>query len=232
MQFTAIRLSTLALGSAIIFSVAGSGAITAHAQSAVQPDKPIVLKHFTKSAAVKKKRVRQARGEATSKTDKAKIKADATDPAAAKQHGDIDTNDSAFATGAAGIAGAAALTVPSQAAVTEPAPPSDQASEIHQRMVGAVPTEPKPETSAATPVEAAPQVVAAEEISELDRAGASVIAPPVTLANVTLEFDAGSGSVVTSSDSTAWDKTSLIGRIFIAVGGFLTIASAARMMFV
>ena len=31
------------------------------------------------------------------------------------------------------------------------------------------------------------------------------------------------------SESTTWDQTSLIGKIFIAVGALLTMASAARM---
>jgi hypothetical protein len=35
-------------------------------------------------------------------------------------------------------------------------------------------------------------------------------------------------AAVSSSDST-WDQTSLIGKIFIAFGGLLTLASAARM---
>ena len=32
-----------------------------------------------------------------------------------------------------------------------------------------------------------------------------------------------------SNDSSTWDKTSLIGKIFIAFGALLTMASAARM---
>ena len=32
-----------------------------------------------------------------------------------------------------------------------------------------------------------------------------------------------------STDDSAWSQTSLIGKIFIAFGGLLTLASAARM---
>jgi hypothetical protein len=32
-----------------------------------------------------------------------------------------------------------------------------------------------------------------------------------------------------SNDDSAWSQTSLIGKIFIAFGGLLTLASAARM---
>jgi hypothetical protein len=35
--------------------------------------------------------------------------------------------------------------------------------------------------------------------------------------------------VLASSDSSAWDQTSLIGKVFIGFGALLTMASAARM---
>jgi hypothetical protein len=34
---------------------------------------------------------------------------------------------------------------------------------------------------------------------------------------------------VTASDNSTWNHTSLIGKIFIAFGGLLTLGSAARM---
>jgi hypothetical protein len=36
--------------------------------------------------------------------------------------------------------------------------------------------------------------------------------------------------VLASSDNSAWDQTSLIGKVFIAFGALLTMASAARML--
>jgi hypothetical protein len=35
--------------------------------------------------------------------------------------------------------------------------------------------------------------------------------------------------LASGSDSSTWDQTSLIGKIFIAFGALLTMASAARM---
>jgi hypothetical protein len=35
--------------------------------------------------------------------------------------------------------------------------------------------------------------------------------------------------LASSNDSSTWDQTSLIGKIFIAFGALLTMASAARM---
>ena len=36
-------------------------------------------------------------------------------------------------------------------------------------------------------------------------------------------------SVLANGESSTWDQTSLIGKIFIAFGALLTMASAARM---
>jgi hypothetical protein len=36
-------------------------------------------------------------------------------------------------------------------------------------------------------------------------------------------------TAASSNESSTWDQTSLIGKIFIAFGGLLTLASAARM---
>ena len=67
------------------------------------------------------------------------------------------------------------------------------------------------------------QVVAADQLNDLDRA-LGENKPPLTLARATID----SPEVASNSEST-WDKTSLIGKVFIAFGGLLTMASAARM---
>jgi hypothetical protein len=71
------------------------------------------------------------------------------------------------------------------------------------------------------------QVVPADQLNDLDRA-ITDDKPPLTLAKATL--DTPEPEVATSSSSNSpWDKTSLIGKIFVACGGLLTMASAARM---
>jgi hypothetical protein len=70
------------------------------------------------------------------------------------------------------------------------------------------------------------QLVAADQLNDLDRA-ISEDKPPLTLAKATIDTPAP--EVVASEGSTSWDKTSLVGKIFIAFGGLLTMASAARM---
>jgi hypothetical protein len=86
---------------------------------------------------------------------------------------------------------------------------------------------------ASPPPAADGQVVSADQLNDVDRALrenpaniklASAEAPGTTVAQ------APSPSATTSSnESSTWDQTSLIGKIFIGFGALLTAASAARM---
>jgi hypothetical protein len=77
------------------------------------------------------------------------------------------------------------------------------------------------------------QVVAADQLNDVDRAlrqsppaAATPPAAPLTVASA----EAPAAPVAAgSNDSSAWDQTSLIGKIFIGFGALLTMASAARM---
>jgi hypothetical protein len=74
------------------------------------------------------------------------------------------------------------------------------------------------------------QVVAPDQLNDVDRALHEANAPAAPIAMAAAEPPAApvmAGSAA-SSDST-WDKTSLIGKIFIGFGALLTMASAARM---
>jgi hypothetical protein len=75
------------------------------------------------------------------------------------------------------------------------------------------------------------QVVAADQINDLDRALHEAKAPAPAQAIALAETPAApSGPVMASSKvDSAWDQTSLIGKIFIGFGALLTMASAARM---
>ncbi len=72
------------------------------------------------------------------------------------------------------------------------------------------------------------QVVAADQLNDVDRALRESPPPGTTPA---AEAPAAPAAPVTASsgESTAWDQTSLIGKIFIGFGALLTMASAARM---
>jgi hypothetical protein len=79
----------------------------------------------------------------------------------------------------------------------------------------------------------AQQVVSADQLNELDRAlheSMSPAPPTPTLALASAEVPAAAPPVTaTSGESSTWDQTSLIGKIFIGFGTLLTMASAARM---
>ncbi len=76
------------------------------------------------------------------------------------------------------------------------------------------------------------ELVAADQLNDVDRALSENTndkdkAPSATLAMAVAQAPAQTQAV--STDNSAWDQTSLIGKIFIAFGGLLTLASAARM---
>jgi hypothetical protein len=81
-------------------------------------------------------------------------------------------------------------------------------------------------------------VVASDQLNEMDRAlqesqsqnqsAAQPPAPAAAMMTAQAPTPASAAPVATADDST-WDRTSLIGKIFIAAGALLTMASAARM---
>jgi hypothetical protein len=80
-------------------------------------------------------------------------------------------------------------------------------------------------------------VVASDQLNEMDRAlqesqqqnqpAAQPQQPAPAVAMTTAQ--APTAAPVASTDDSTWDRTSLIGKIFIAAGALLTMASAARM---
>jgi hypothetical protein len=93
------------------------------------------------------------------------------------------------------------------------------------------PQGPAPAANRAPAPAANTELVAADQLNDVDRALSEAKAeekpalpPTPTVAMAMAQAPAS----VSSSDST-WDQTSLIGKIFIAFGGLLTLASAARM---
>ncbi|NEV78822.1 hypothetical protein DYI24_17440 [Rhodopseudomonas sp. BR0C11] len=123
----------------------------------------------------------------------------------------------------ASIANANAQATPAEAAQAQPTP-STEASQ------------------AAAPAAAAgatnPAVIAADQVNDLDRAATDAPQlqaqmqpqqPAAAETAATPQPQADTQAKATTHDDDAWDKASLIGKIFIAAGGLLTLASAARM---
>lgn len=74
------------------------------------------------------------------------------------------------------------------------------------------------------------QVVAPDQLNDIDRALQQDNPPVQKAAVAATDTQPRPASVMASSQpSSAWDQSSLIGKIFIGVGTLLTLASAARM---
>src|SRR6185295_5617110 len=92
-------------------------------------------------------------------------------------------------------------------------------------------SQPDPAPAQTAPADAA--LVAADQLNEVDRVMSEAKieekdkdkAPAATPAVPVAQAPA----VAASTDDSSWGQASLIGKIFIAFGGLLTLASAARM---
>jgi hypothetical protein len=73
------------------------------------------------------------------------------------------------------------------------------------------------------------QVVAADQLNELDRALHESPRPAMAMASADAPVAPAAPVMASSNASSTWDQTSLIGKIFIGFGALLTMASAARM---
>lgn len=85
------------------------------------------------------------------------------------------------------------------------------------------------------PSTATADIVSPDELNEIDRAltDDKPATPHLAMASIDIAPSASNvdpiGGAAVTSDSAAWNHTSLIGKIFIAFGGLLTLGSAARM---
>jgi hypothetical protein len=74
------------------------------------------------------------------------------------------------------------------------------------------------------------QIVAPDQLNDVDRALREDPPQQTTLAMSSADAAAASATpVMASSESSSWDQSSLIGEICIASGALLTLASAARL---
>ena len=67
-------------------------------------------------------------------------------------------------------------------------------------------------------------LVAPDQVNDVDRTVSQDTAPAPTLSMMVPQTP----TTISNVDST-WGRTSLIGKVFVALGGLLTLASAARM---
>ena len=84
-----------------------------------------------------------------------------------------------------------------------------------------------PQTSATQPADG--QMLASDQLNDVDRAVHEATPPAQPAAAAPDETPAQRTVAIAGNDHSLWDETSLIGKLFIAFGTLLTIASAARM---
>jgi len=72
-------------------------------------------------------------------------------------------------------------------------------------------------------------VVASDQLNDVDRALQETPPRQQTVALAVVRPTSATAKPAAASDNNAWDQTSLIGKLFIAFGALLTMASAARM---
>lgn len=99
---------------------------------------------------------------------------------------------------------------------------------------------PAPQLGSATASEAPPttakaeaEVIPSDELNDVDRAMAAQAepAPTLALASVNTPEPVTTGQAASAGDdNSSWAQASLIGKLFIAFGGLLTLASAVRML--
>jgi hypothetical protein len=184
-------------------------------QASREAGEPIVLKKFTKSRHAQRKSSKTAQ---KSTTDKKATEADAA-------------GNSAAGNSAAGSTAIPPSVANANAQLASADTPSGSARAMSARANNILltaaesPADPQPAADA--------QVVAADQLNDLDRAleeskpAAQESQPPAaTLAMVRAP---AAPVMAKGDDSSTWDQTSLIGKIFIAFGALLTVASAARM---
>jgi hypothetical protein len=107
--------------------------------------------------------------------------------------------------------------------------PPDDANSVSTKAGNVLRAMAAQQSDAAEPQAPAPaantELVAADQLNDVDRALSEekpVLPPTVAMAMA-------QAPATLSPDDSAWGQTSLIGKIFIAFGGLLTLASAARM---
>jgi hypothetical protein len=113
------------------------------------------------------------------------------------------------------------------AQLAAPDAPADNAKAMTERANTIV------QSTADAPVDAQPAndppVVAPDQLNDVDRSLRDSAPPAETLAVASAEPPAAEVAPAANTEPSAWDQTSLIGKIFIGFGALLTMASAARM---
>jgi hypothetical protein len=230
MTITASGRSALILAAGLWICFAGptqaaSGATTTADAQSRSPGAPVALitKHASRHG---KKYAHRKSGKLASKsTDDTPpaptdVAADSGDKAPAAQSSDIQQSPDIPSS----VADANAQVTPGDTTVGNAGAMSARANTIMQAATADDP--------ASTPSASNAQIVAPDQLNDVDRAlresnPSDSMPAPTQIAMASA--DAAAAATAASDDSSALDRTSLIGKIFIGVGALLTMASAVRM---
>jgi hypothetical protein len=114
------------------------------------------------------------------------------------------------------------------AQLASPDTPAGRAQAMSMRANDILQTAPAVTADAQPAIDTA--VVAADQLNDVDRALHAAAPPETPVAMASAEAPVPPAVVAAgSNESSTWDQTSLIGKIFIGFGALLTMASAARM---
>jgi hypothetical protein len=113
------------------------------------------------------------------------------------------------------------------AQLAAPDTPADDAKAMTARANTIVQSTPEVPADAQPAADA--QIVAPDQLNDVDRSLRDSAPPAGTLAVASAEPPAAAVAPAANTEPSAWDQTSLIGKIFIGFGALLTMASAARM---
>jgi hypothetical protein len=113
--------------------------------------------------------------------------------------------------------------------------PTDDANSVSTKASNMLRTMAAKQSEAADPQPPAPaaantELVAADELNDVDRALSENKSEDKPALAPTVAMAMAQAPAALSTDDSTWGQTSLIGKIFIAFGGLLTLASAARML--
>lgn len=236
MQLKAFWRSLIAAGAIAIFFGGTAQAQTSRAATQAEAGKPLALGKYVKhrSRHAKKTATRHSRHTSKKTAKKSSVPRKSAERTAATKK---DTKDSAKADSAktASVRKAAEELSAVANARAELNTGDQQAADMAAAFKFYTPSRPENANASGT------RISASDELNDLDKAAhaasaISAAAPAPVVATATTAAAAPvaapvSDQIASSHDDAGdtWGKTSLIGKIFVAFGGLLTLASAARM---
>jgi hypothetical protein len=231
MQLKAFWRSLIAAGAIAIFFGGTAQAQTSRAATQAEAGKPLALGKYVKhrSRHAKKTATRHSRHTSKKTAKKSSVSRKSAERTAANKK---DTKDSAKTASVRKAAEELSAVANARAELNTS---DQQAADMSAAFKFYTPSRPENANASGT------RISASDELNDLDKAAhaasaISAAAPAPVVATATTAAAAPvaapvSDQIASSHDDAGdtWGKTSLIGKIFVAFGGLLTLASAARM---